>query len=49
MSTPKGIDRAAPVIAQHEVDIRAPLEIVWRLHTDVNDWTTWQTDITLPR
>ena len=46
MSTPTGIDHAAPVIAQHEIEIRAPLEIVWRLHTDVNDWTTWQTDIT---
>ena len=46
LSTPTGIDHAAPVIARHEIDISAPLEIVWRLHTDVNDWTTWQTDIT---
>jgi uncharacterized protein YndB with AHSA1/START domain len=45
MSTPTGIDRSAPVIAHHEVDIRAPLDTVWRLHTDVNAWPRWQTDI----
>ena len=22
------------------------LEIVWQLHTDVDEWTTWQSDIT---
>jgi len=31
MTTPTGIDRAAPVIAHHEIDINAPLEAVWRL------------------
>jgi uncharacterized protein YndB with AHSA1/START domain len=46
MSTPTGIDRAAPVIAYHEVDIQAPLDTVWQLHTDVNAWPTWQYDIT---
>ena len=46
MSTPTGIDSAAPVIAHHEVDILAPLDIVWQLHADVNAWPTWQTDIT---
>jgi hypothetical protein len=46
MSTPTGIDRSPPVIAHQEVDIRAPLDIVWQLHTDVNAWPTWQTDIT---
>jgi hypothetical protein len=45
MSPPTGIDRAAPVIAHHEIDIRAPLEIVWQLHSDINEWTTWQSDI----
>jgi len=46
MAVPTEVDRAAPVIAVHEVDIEAPLEIVWRLHTDVNAWPRWQTDIT---
>ena len=46
MSAPTGIDRTAPVIVHHEIDISAPLETVWRLQTDVNNWPAWQTDIT---
>ena len=46
MSTPTDIDTGAPVIARHEVDIQAPIDIVWQLHTDVNALPTWQTDIT---
>jgi Polyketide cyclase / dehydrase and lipid transport len=46
MSIPTGIDQAAPVIARHEIDIRARLEVVWQLHEDVNDWPTWHSDIT---
>ena len=46
MTTPTDIDRDAPVIARHEIDINAPLETVWRLQTDVNGWPAWQTDIT---
>ena len=49
MTTPTGIDRDAPVIAHHQIDINAPLETVWRLHTDVNGWPAWQTDITAAR
>jgi hypothetical protein len=46
MSTPTSIDGDAPVIARHEILIRAPIDTVWQLHTDVNKWPTWQTDIT---
>jgi hypothetical protein len=46
MSTPSTIDTEAPVLAHHEIDIQAPLDTVWRLHTGVNAWTGWQTDIT---
>jgi len=46
MTTPTDIDRSAPVIARHEIDINAPLDTVWRLQTDVNNWPAWQTDIT---
>jgi hypothetical protein len=49
MTTPTDIDRSAPVIASHEIDIRASLETVWRLQTDVNDWPAWQTEITAAR
>jgi Polyketide cyclase / dehydrase and lipid transport len=46
MSIPAGIDGNAPVRARHETDINAPLDTVWRLHTDVNAWPAWQTEIT---
>ena len=49
MTTPTDIDRDAPVIARHEIDIHAPLETVWRLQTNVNGWPAWQTDITAAR
>jgi hypothetical protein len=46
MTAPTSVDRAAPVIAVHEIDIEAPLETVCRLHVDVNGWPRWQTEIT---
>ena len=46
MTVPTSVDRTAPVIAVHEIDIEAPLETVWHLHVDVNAWPTWQTEIT---
>jgi hypothetical protein len=45
MTVPSEIDAEAPVLAHHEVEIQATLDEVWRLHTDVNAWTTWQSDI----
>jgi hypothetical protein len=46
VTVPSSVDRAAPVIAVHEIDIEAPLETVWHLHVDVNAWPTWQAEIT---
>lgn len=46
MNAPVAIDRSAPVVARHEIDIQAPLTTVWQLHTGVNAWPTWQNDIT---
>ena len=46
MSVPAGIDAGAPVRARHEIDITAPVSTVWQLHTDVNAWPAWQTEIT---
>ena len=46
MSVPTGTDARAPVRAHHEIDIDAPLRTVWQLHTDVNSWPAWQTEIT---
>ena len=46
MDTPTDVDRSAPVLAHHEVEIRAPLDTVWQLHIDVNEWPSWQEAIT---
>ena len=39
---PEAIDRTAPVIARHSTTIAAPVSLVWRLHTDIDGWPTWQ-------
>src|SRR5215471_17048357 len=49
MTTPTDIDRTAPVIVHHQIDINAPLETIWRLQTNVNNWPAWQADITAAR
>jgi hypothetical protein len=46
MTTPTGIDRDAPVIAHHEIDINAPLDTVWNLRTDVDAWPAWNLEVT---
>ena len=46
MTTPTGIDRDAPVIAHHEIDIASPMDTVWNLHTDVDAWPAWNTEAT---
>jgi hypothetical protein len=46
MTTPTDIDRDAPVIAHHEIDITAPLDTVWSLHTRVNAWPSWNQEMT---
>ena len=46
MTTPTGIDRDAPVTARHEIDIAAPLDTVWNLHTDVDAWPAWNLEVT---
>jgi hypothetical protein len=50
MTTPTDIDRTAPVIARHEIDINAPPDTVWRLQaresragrTVPRDITAWR-------
>jgi uncharacterized protein YndB with AHSA1/START domain len=46
MSTPNDIDRNAPVISHHTISIASQRAKVWALHTDVNAWPSWNTDIT---
>jgi hypothetical protein len=49
MNSPNDIDRTAPVIAHHTITITATLQSVWALHTGVNAWPSWNTDITVAR
>ena len=38
------IDRDAPAWAEREIEIGAPLEVVWDLLTGVDDWPRWFTE-----
>jgi hypothetical protein len=46
---PTEVDSTAPVLAHHELEIAAPLERGWPLHTDVAAWPQWQKEITEAR
>jgi uncharacterized protein YndB with AHSA1/START domain len=39
------IDPTAPAIAEAEIAIRAPLETVWRIHTDIDRWSEWNAKV----
>jgi len=43
---PMSVDIKAPVLAHHEIDVRAALATVWARQVDVNRWPTWQADVT---
>ncbi|MFC8075947.1 SRPBCC family protein [Streptomyces sp. NPDC057307] len=40
------VDKDAPVISTSSVLIKAPLKTVWRLHTDIDNWSSWIPEIT---
>ncbi|HEY8317500.1 MAG TPA: SRPBCC family protein [Amnibacterium sp.] len=42
---PSDIDRSAPVLALHTRLIDARLEDLWRLHSEIDAWPSWQADI----
>jgi uncharacterized membrane protein len=42
---PHGHRSQRPRLANHRISIKAPRELVWKLHTDISAWPTWQTDI----
>ena len=42
----QGIDPTAELHHQTETFIKAPLSTVWRLHTDVAGWPSWQQAVT---
>ncbi|WP_433534427.1 SRPBCC family protein [Micromonospora sp. CA-249363] len=44
-----GIDLAAPVLSRHSVTVAASADIVWRILTDIDAWTTWLPEISYAR
>ena len=40
------INTSAPVFARKEILIHAPVERVWQVQADIENWSTWQPDIT---
>lgn len=40
------INKDAPVISQSEIIIDAPIEKVWQILTNINDWPAWQKEVT---
>lgn len=41
----KSINENAPVISSQIIHINAGIEKVWKVLTDIDKWTQWQTDI----
>lgn len=39
------INPQAPLVARKEISIQAPIELVWKLQTDVDAWKEWQPGI----
>lgn len=40
------IDGNAPVITRDQILVRAPIDTVWQIQTDVNAWPSWQPEVT---
>jgi len=39
------INEDAPVVSRAEIVIAAPIEPIWKLHTDVDSWAHWYPDV----
>jgi uncharacterized protein YndB with AHSA1/START domain len=40
------INPQAPLIARKQIFIEAPPQAVWKIQTDINNWSRWQPDVT---
>jgi uncharacterized protein YndB with AHSA1/START domain len=45
MTYPEHVDETAAIVVRRSIRVDAPIDRVWRLHTDINGWTHWQRDI----
>ena len=41
------VDVSAPVITRDDIVIAAPLQDIWQVQTDVENWPAWQPGVTL--
>ena len=39
------INAEAPVVTRDEIVIRAPIQTIWDIQTDVSGWPSWQPDV----
>ena len=39
------VDRDAPVLVTEQIVVDAPVAVLWALHTDVANWTSWRGDL----
>ncbi|MEU9263528.1 hypothetical protein AB0D68_34590 [Streptomyces sp. NPDC048212] len=39
------IDRTAPLVVELHRTVHAPLETIWRLHTETDSWPAWNDGI----
>ncbi|HVM86808.1 MAG TPA: SRPBCC family protein [Puia sp.] len=44
----KSININAPVKCSKQIIINAPIQKVWAIITNINNWSSWQTDISKP-
>ncbi|QAY63954.1 Shy6-polyketide cyclase [Xylanimonas allomyrinae] len=42
---PTTIDESATVVVRREIRVQAPIDLVWRLHADVDGWPSWNADV----
>jgi uncharacterized membrane protein len=40
------VNEKAPVISKNQIEIEAPVEAVWETLTRINDWPSWQVNVT---
>lgn len=39
------VNRDAPVVASSAILIRAPIQVIWEIQTDIAAWPSWQPDV----
>lgn len=45
MTFPHTIDADAPVVVRRRITVDAPAALVWRIHTDIDAWPSWNPGI----